>query len=57
MNYLILISLLLVLFGSRFYYITKNKTKFNSKELFILLFLFYLLVFIKIILLNDEELH
>ena len=55
MNYLILISLLLVLFGSRFYYITKNKTKFNSKELFILLFLFYLLVFIKIILLNDEE--
>ena len=55
MNYLILLSLSLILFGSRFYYITKKKTKFNSKELFILLFLFYLLIFIKITLLKDEE--
>ena len=55
MNYLILLSLSLILFGSRFYCITKKKTKFNSKELFILLFLFYLLIFIKITLLKDEK--
>ena len=54
MNYLILISLLLVLFGSRLYYITK-KGKLDWKEFFILLFLLYVILFIKMMLLNDKE--
>lgn len=55
MNYLILFSLALVTFGSRLYYIKKKKIKFDIKELFILLFLLYLLLFIKMTLLKDEE--
>ena len=55
MNYLILILMAIVLFGLRFYYIIKKKINFNLKELFVFLFLFYLLIFIKITLLKDEK--
>ena len=54
MNYLILLSLSLILFGSRLYYVIK-KGKFTWRELFIILFLLYLIVFIKMMLLNDKE--
>lgn len=55
MNYFILLLLALVTFGSRLYYIKKKKIKFNVKELFVLLFLLYMLLFIKLILLKDCE--
>ena len=55
MNYFILLLLALVTVGSRLYHIKKKKIKFNVKELFILLFLLYLLFFIKMTLLKDEE--
>ncbi len=55
MNYFVLLLLALLTFGSRLYYIKKKKIKFNIKELFILLFSLYLLLFIKMTLLKDEE--
>ena len=55
MNYFVLLLLALLTFGSRLYYIKKKKLKFNVKELFILLFLLYLLLFIKMTLLKDKE--
>lgn len=55
MNYLILLSLSLILFGSRFYYMKKRKLKFNIKETFILLFLLYLMFLFKMMLLEDQE--
>lgn len=55
MNYFILLLLALVTFKSRFHHIKKKKIKFNVNELFILLFLLYLLLFIKMTLLKDEE--
>ena len=55
MNYLILFSLAIIIFGSRFYYILRNKIKFNMKEFFIFSFLFYLLLFIQVTILKDEE--
>ena len=55
MNYFVLLLLALLTFGSRLYYIKKKKIKFNVKELFILLFLLYLLLFIKMTLLKDNE--
>lgn len=54
MNYLILLSISLVLFGSRLYSVIK-KGKFNWGEFYIILFFLYLILFIKIILLNDKE--
>lgn len=55
MNYLILLSLTVILFGSRFHYIKKKNLKFNIQEIFIFIFLSYVVIFVKITLLQDQE--